>query len=199
MTLYVYTNDVPVADNNPSVDQPSMTVNTASIDGIIATDHVGFNTNGPIGPPYGGGGQHLQVTFNGNNVPAVQPTGPQAGNYYPPELFTNQVGSLPQLFYYSGSPTQSASQYVNSSNGSTMCLGGIIIKWGVFALTNTISTPISFATAFPNACYSIVVSNTSGLATDVVGVLLPFGTSQFNAKRSFTGGPSNYSYIAIGW
>lgn len=66
--------NIPASTHNPSADQPLMLVNNASTDGIISVDHVGFNTNGPVPGPQGGGGQHLQVTFNGNNVPTSTPT-----------------------------------------------------------------------------------------------------------------------------
>ena len=61
---FTYNLNIPFAPNNPSADQPLMETNTNSINNLLAVDHVSFNTLG--------GGQHLQVTFNSENVPGVQ-------------------------------------------------------------------------------------------------------------------------------
>lgn len=63
---FSYNNAIPGANNPPTNDQPGMLQNAASIFSLVAVDHVGFNT--------AGGGQHLQVTFNGIHVPSA-PTG----------------------------------------------------------------------------------------------------------------------------
>jgi hypothetical protein len=144
MTAFVYTSGLPNPPDNPSNDVSNMQQNTNSINGIIAVDHVGFNTTGPAGT---GGGQHLQVTFNGNNVPTVPTTNPI--------LFANLVGSLGQLFFYSGSATNTSAQYANGSNGSTFLFGGNILKWGQFTMSAGTQT-ITYAgltpplTPFPN-------------------------------------------------
>jgi|SRR5579872_2653980 len=119
MTNFTYTSPLPVATNDPSVDQPNMTVNNTSNAGIWEVDHVGFNENN--------GGTHLQVSFSSNNVPTVPTTFPTA--------FTNTVGSLPQLFFYSGDATQSSGQYSTASNFSTFLLGGMILKGGSLTMT----------------------------------------------------------------
>jgi len=88
MTTFPYTEDIPDPPHNPSSDVPNMKTNTNSISGILEVDHVGFNA--------ANGGQHLQVTFEGNNIPASQPAALQS------VLYTN-VGvadaSHPQLFW----------------------------------------------------------------------------------------------------
>lgn len=172
---FPYTTNTPFATHNPSIDQPDMETNTNSISGIIAVDHVGFNTVG--------GGQHNQVTFNANHVP-VTPTAP-------PVLFTNMVGSLPQLFFYSGS---SFNQYVNASHGSTYLLGGIILKWGSGALSGA---PTVFTNPFPNNCYAVVITGTSTLYTGgfVATALTP---SQFTSVRTSGSGATGFFYVAIG-
>ncbi len=67
-----FNSSIPAANNNPSVDQPDMLTNNQSTDGILAVDHVSFNT--------ANGGQHKQVTFNNKNVPGAQ-TDPQSVLY----------------------------------------------------------------------------------------------------------------------
>ena len=73
---FTFSTTVPAAPNNPSVDQPDMLQNNVATNGIVAVDHITFNTLG--------GGQHKQVTFNSKNVPAAQ-TDPQS------TLYTNNI------------------------------------------------------------------------------------------------------------
>ena len=90
-----YNINEPAANVYPGDSQPRMLVNTSSISTIISVDHVGFNTPG--------GGQHEQVTFNGNNVPAapvgvisVLYTNDGIANPPVPELFwKNSQATLP--------------------------------------------------------------------------------------------------------
>ncbi len=88
---------VPNPPNNPSVDVPDMLTNAQSIQSIIGTDHVSFNTTGPVGSPQGIGGQHLRVSFNGKNTPpgGTTPTDPFS------TLYTNSgnASTVSQLFY----------------------------------------------------------------------------------------------------
>jgi hypothetical protein len=97
MTSFTYTNGVPDGPDNPSTDQPNMKTNTNSISGLIAVDHVGFNSIGPSGT---GGGQHLQVAFNGKNVPGAQ-TDPTS------TLYTNSglATSISELYYVNQNAT----------------------------------------------------------------------------------------------
>jgi len=64
---FSFSTTIPAANNDPSDDQPIMLTNNGSIAGLIAVNHIGFNTTG--------GGQHKFVEFNGNNAPS-----PPAGN-----------------------------------------------------------------------------------------------------------------------
>jgi hypothetical protein len=155
---FTYVNIVPASGDNPSVDQPNMLTNTTSVNAWVAQDHYGFNTAGPTN---NFGGLHQQVTFAANNVP-TPPTSP-------PVLFTNTVGSIPQLFFYSGSAAQSSNQYVlgslGSGKGSILLFGGIIVKW-FSANINASSLAVNFATglslnAFPNSVQGALVTTQS--------------------------------------
>jgi hypothetical protein len=177
-----YIPNIPLSTNNPSVDQPNMETNTNSISSWVAVDHVGFNVSSPEVS-----GQHLQVTFNSNNVPTT-PTSP-------PVLFTNTVGSLPQLFFYSGASTN---QYTNGVNGSTFLLGGMILKWGGGTANSGAGTTNSFASAFPNACYQVIVCSTDPSFTGQISVTST-STGSFVCKRNSGSGVTGISYIAIGY
>ncbi len=178
---FSYSTTIPATNNDPADDQPQIQTNFASISGLISTDHVGFNVSG--------GGQHEQVTFNANNVPSPPVS--------PPVLFTNTVAAIPQLFFYSGDSAHSSSQYVASGNGSTFALGGIIFKWGNTGVVSDNSN-VSFASAFPNNCYAVLLTivdpNASSKTINVKTGSLT--TSQFTVRVS-TGSISAY-YLAIG-
>lgn len=106
---FTFSTAVPAPNNDPSVDQPDMLINNQSTDGILAVDHISFNT--------ANGGQHKQVTFNNKNVPVAQ-TDPQS------VLYTNSGTASPvsQMFYrnqngiFQVSPIK-AWAYVNSAGG----------------------------------------------------------------------------------
>ena len=50
---FSFTTTQPAANNNPSTDQPDMLTNNVSTNGILAVDHISFNT--------ANGGNHLQT------------------------------------------------------------------------------------------------------------------------------------------
>lgn len=146
MTNFTYNSSIPASDHNPSADQPIMQTNALSIAGLVAVDHVGFGVNN--------GGQHTQITFNqdASYVPTNFPVNP-------PELFTNTVSGIPQLFFYSGSQANSANQYTIASNGSIVLFGGIIMKWAIVTADSTSKTLASLGlNDFPNAVYGAVAS-----------------------------------------
>ncbi len=64
MTNFNYNNAVPAPNNNPSVDQPDMLINTQSIELLLEVDHISFRTED--------GGTHKQVTFSSKNTPGAQ-------------------------------------------------------------------------------------------------------------------------------
>lgn len=177
----------PAMNDKPTNDQPTMQSNFSSIKTLIDIDHVDFSS-----ASYG---QHLQVTFGSNNIPGIFPTSP-------PILFTNNdAGSVPQLFYYAGQSGTSATQYYTS--GSTMALGGIILKWG----TATVSggpTAVDFSSAFPNACQAVVATAVnSGTNANNYVYVSNFTTMGFNATgvlRTATNQATStpFYYIAIG-
>lgn len=179
---------IPNPPNDPADDVSTMQTNAGSISSIIAVDHVGFNV--------AGGGQHAQVTFNANNVPTLPAS--------PPVLFTdlpsNHSGSpsYPELFFYSGSVAQSSSQYSLGGIGSTLLLGGVILKWGNFTMGSGITSfNVVFAGDFPNNKFTVVVSATSGNANDVISASVDSNKHQFTATRAITNALPYY-YIAIG-
>jgi hypothetical protein len=173
MTAFSYNIGVPAGPNNPSVDQPSMLTNTISINNIWNVDHVGFNSTGPAATS---GGQHLQISFNGKNVPGALPTDPLS------ILYTN-VGSastISQMFF----ANQSGTFPVNA-----------IRAFGSFVTTNS-PTPPSFLNQFnvnvgavtrPAGSYVIPLV-VNAVASDNVVVMITNSNGAATNSYSFAGG-----------
>lgn len=163
MVNFSFFSSIPQPDDNPTDSQTQILQNFTAIGSSTGPgswttqDHYGFGT--------GSDGQHKQITFAGNFVP-TSPTSP-------PVLFTNNDAfSIPQLFYYTGTANQSANQYVASNNGSTMLMGGIVLKWGF----NNGASPVTFAPAFPHACFNVqITSYATPVQFDVTGSLATTG------------------------
>lgn len=181
MTNWAYDDTEPAANSTPSYSQPLMLTNTQSIEGLIAVDHVGFNANN--------GGQHKAIEFNQDA--SYVPTPPVS----PPQLFTNTVAGLPQLFYYSGDAAHSSNQYVNNANGSTFLFGGMILKWGNVTIGST-ATTVTFPVSFPNGCYAVVLTANNGSVPTTFAVTATTAAN-FTAKGNVVN--PNVFYMAIGY
>jgi len=72
MSNFEFNVSVPATDNNPSVDQPQMLINTTSENSIWAVDHISYNSNN--------GGTHLQTSFSNFQTNPVLPSDPGANN-----------------------------------------------------------------------------------------------------------------------
>ncbi len=151
----------PATNNRPTNDQPIMQSNFASLKTLIDVDHTDFSS-----PYYG---EHDQVTFSSNNVPGL-PTPLDASGNNQGVLFTQAPIAgvkINQLFYYAGNATETTDVYDNSgANGSTMLLGGIIMKWGSFASAagGGLQPAVAFTKKFPNACFNVQLTFQSAAA-----------------------------------
>lgn len=188
MTI-AYNTGIPAGPHNPSADQPLMLTNTNNIATYVAVDHVAFNT--------AGSGQHKQVTFNAANPPASDPI-------TPPVLFTNTQdgqanalpGNLAQLFFYTGVAATVEEQYVSLATGSALLMGGIIMKWGTGTFKESPGVGNNFSFAFPNNCFSVVVSPMN--TTYQFSISVTFTKTGFTAVRTNGSGTQDLTYIAIG-
>lgn len=148
MANFPYDSTVPAANHAPKNDQPTMQTNAASISGLIAVDHVGFNSGSTPG------GYHKVVHFNnqGSDPGVVAGVG---------QLYTKTASADQQLFYESGNGviTQLTGPNAPSSNtnGYTWLPGNILLQWGIVNTTSSSGT-VTFATSnisFPNNCFCI--------------------------------------------
>lgn len=188
-----YNPSLPNPPDDPADDVYGMQQNSTSISQILAVDHVGFND--PLG------GTHEQVTFN----TVTPPTPPVT----PPVLFVAPTAPfalpLKQLFFYSGNAIQSSLQYNNSSQGSVVLMGGMILKWGSQGLPSGAST-VTFPQAFPLQCLQVFawsIDTGSATAANTYVYARSPSASGFNAlsvKRvEQTAVASTCGYFAIGY
>lgn len=171
--MVTYNLNIPAGPNNPSNDQPKMQTNTNAIQTLISVDHVGFNTNGT--PPNGVGGHHLQVSFDGKNVPGVQ-TDPQS------VLYTNSgvASTVSEVFF---------------RNQNRIFQMSVIKAWA-FSLNATAAPPtqsfnVTSVTKIALGRYDVVL--TAGAVTSAnFGVLV---SAQSGTSLGFT---SSYSITGVG-
>ena len=190
MTSFSFNTAIPANPNNPSNDQPDMLQNNVATDGILAVNHISFNALN--------GGQHTRIDFNVDPGFPYTPPGPP----FNPSLFVkNPAGgpaTPPELFYYAGTAAQTSGQYTSASNGSTMLLGGIIIKWfTITALVNTNDYLLSsYGLAdFPNNGFAAWGQQITG-NSDSVFIIQSLNSSMITARK--ISGNGNYFIFMIG-
>jgi hypothetical protein len=209
MPYFGYTDPCPVATNNPSVDQPNMTINTHSVLGIMAVDHFGFDNNN--------GGWHQKVTLiNGTAAPGTLANQSILFNFFNGNGLAFQVAGqmagagFASLYNFNNAP--GITLPVAAVNGYT-CLPGpgqnsIIFQWGQFtrgASWPTSVQTLSFATAninFPGGCFN-VITNFTGPNSSTTGDISIVSVSKSNFMWQFTGSSSSsltgFYWIAIGY
>lgn len=158
MANFPYTDDIPLATNNPSQDQPDMKINTNSIDSLIAVDHVSFNTNN--------GGYHTLIHAISQTTPFTN-----VGQIYTQDVTTNSTVSNTdtQQFYTSQNGVISQLTGALTTNTATsdgwQWVGSVLLQWGFVSIsTQTSTNTVTFkdrvagAIPFPNNCFSITSS-----------------------------------------
>lgn len=188
MPNLIYTRDIPHSDHNPSNDQGPMEVNTNSIDTLIAADHFSFNDNK--------GGRHKQVTLTNEAAPGFgEGNGVLYANLFQGQswpFWQNGLGST--LIVGPTTPT--------ANNGTVFLSGGIVIKWGtVSPVVNQTLTGVTFAPAFPTACFVVLVTEKRTASPNGVDqVYVNAKTAGNFAYYSTTNGVgfASFDWIAIG-
>lgn len=192
MTLFDYTTNIPFANNPPSVDQPNMEINTNSIDGIIAVDHVGFNSNN--------GGYHTDIHMIPQGSDPAQIT--DIGQIYTKTVTFNGKTDA-ALFYRSGTTLSSSNSLTQitapkgtsaSANGYAFLPGGIIMQWGQFLSSfgsGTTTGSVNFNISFPNGSFSITTAPLGSNSN------LPSQEATAGIRQSSLGSASSFDYIFV--
>lgn len=225
MATYNYDTTVPAANNAPKNDQPVMQTNTASISGIIAEDHIGFNTpNGGyhkvIHQLTGAGTQNLTRSGAGAvyaNIPANIANVNQiiAGQYTP-----DTSGGTADTQLFSLSSGNIISQFTGFSLGDLedgwQWLGGVLLQWGragdgtvtsgSFASGHaegqvTFQNRVTGAIPFPNNCFIVLTVpqyTTAGIPNGAGGVAINRATLSTNSF-DYTFNSNSSQYVGFYW
>ena len=212
MANYPYTRDLPVANNDPGVDQPLMTQNTNSTDSLINEDHYSFGQNN--------GGFHKQVRMP---VLAAKPTGliGSSGTNYVKQV-NNGDGLQAQEFYTNGAsggeyqitrtdntnfPTfglMTAFQYnaapvINGEAGWTFLPGGLRLQYGTITVTSNMAYIVSFPINY-SSVFTVLAEYQNNVATFSSGQLKFYNNSGFTFEVYATNGASikQINWWAIG-
>jgi len=200
--FFTYNENIPAANNNPSVDQPNMQTNTNSIDSIIDVDHFSFETNFD--------GTHKQVQLRDTaGINGAIPAGLQGNGWE--TLYTSATAGVGELWFVrgaAGTGIQLTGPGTPSvvANGYTFLPGGILLQWGtvtgIAGVTHVQSNTL-FNIPFPNAC--LVVNATpkpiaGGVTSQATISINTLSTTQFNWVYNKDTGTSYtaFSWIAIG-
>ncbi len=189
MTNYAYTDNIPASQNNPSVDQPKMKVNTKSIKDIIGEDHVTFSANNggfhkksryvntvgfPLGLQAGIGTLYTKLAIStGASLESelfyISDTGdPAPGPTRDYQLTRTITGSFP-LF---AKNTQNYNAQGNHLTGGwTFLPGGMLMQYGFISIPAPNQT-IKFPVPFNNIPFSIQLTSeaTAGGNSPAFGV-----------------------------
>ncbi len=193
MATYSYNRDIPEANNDPSVDQPDMKINTNSIDDLINVDHVSFELPN--------GGLHRQVTLL-NKTSVANPTGQLNaftfnGNTWP--VWTNALGNTFML----------SRATLALQEGSCSLPGGLTMQWGrqmtsiSGVTTGTINYPVSFLSAVyvvtttplhSNAAPPLAACSVSARTSSLTSLTSFQWRAEYQGAIAYEG----FSWIAIG-
>ncbi len=183
MPTFNFSDTTPVAANPPSTSPNDFVRNFTSIDGLLSVDHVSFNA--------ANGGCHNQSTY------LAQSSNPTTSSGQITHFAKTTAGKTEEYVIRDGSATpiqMTTGNVTVAASGTTFLPGGILLQWGPCNANGT-GVSNSFATAFPNHCYSVVVVGTNfSQPTNVIKVT-SVSVSAFTAKSTL--GESGY-YIAIG-
>lgn len=183
----VYNNNIPQPTDLISSSQPQILGNFNIIDSNVTGTGTGFSRNHVTMLDGTRGGLHFRVDFNAvTTTPSVVVF---VGSAYV-KTVTNA-----ELFYVNDTQDmQITNSLLLASNSEGMLPGGVQIKGGT-CNSNGSGIVNNFTTAFPNNCFSVVVSGTNGgQPTNKISVTAK-STASFTLKSAL--GEACY-YIAIG-
>ena len=196
MTDFDYTLNVPNPPNRPSQDVANMQINTNSIAGIIAQDHIGFGENN--------GGYHTVI----HSIPTNTPTAVYADMLL--QAPANIVGVeqvFPLLYKPNTSPASAADTQLfsrtgaggisqltgNNAQANGWCwIGGILLQWGVvqanpanvegtfpdgIRTANTVTFQSAQGIPFPRQIFNVQTTPIYNSTTSGTGGSTPNGTT----------------------
>lgn len=191
MSTFAFSTSIPAANNSPADDQPYMLSNNSSTSGIIAIDHVGFNTSN--------GGYHKQITFSANQSAPGYGTGVS-------DLFVNLSSSISQLFFQNSAGTVQLTglPITSTSTGGGTCWGittpwGLKLNFGQSVISVNSSQTITYAVAFSSTVYSTLVTLNSNAPNGSSVTVSGGSTTGITIYRNqLPAGSATVFYLSIG-
>lgn len=178
-----FQSNIPLASDLLSVSQNDIKNNFEAIGTAFPINHVDFNDSGA--------GKHKYVEMpNQGSDPA--------GAASEMTLFSKLAGGASQVHYIrdAGSAVQFTGRDPSAgTSGETFLPGGLLLKWGQIAAAGN-GVVQNFPTAFPNNCYSVVVTINIGSTLSNIGIN-GFTRSGFTFRTTAAGNVP-ITYIAIG-
>lgn len=177
-----FTPNIPASGQTLGSSRDQILQNFSNYNTVVSQDHVSPNSSGQ--------GKHNQSTYPEQ---AANPT--TLANEG--AVYTKAASAVTELFFRresNGTAIQmTVGDPIAAANGSTFLPGGIIMKWGTQVLPTNVSTPVVYASAFPNNMFSLIVKTKGGGANMTYTIPTPLvGFSAISNP-----GDTIY-YIAIG-
>jgi hypothetical protein len=194
-----YNENVPVATNDPGVDQPKLTENTNSTSQLISQDHIGFGTDGSGFHKYLHLFRQLTVPEGFTNYGSFYTKNDSGINLFFSNSDTLNEYKLTKVDNTNFSTFGLMTAYSNGTTGEfgwTFLPGGIRVLYGltnINAVSTTVIFPIPFSTVF------VVLPIYLSVATNREWRLAQFNNTDFTLTLSntFPVG-SQISWMAIG-
>ncbi len=177
---YPYNNNVPNPPDDPGDDVGDMNQNTKSIQNLIITDHIDFNT--------AGSGAHNRSQYKVINRAANLPPLNLIGSGYA-TMYSNTNGSIQEELFFTRGGSAVAIQLTTGGSGGpaisgdrgwTFLAGNLVMNFGkadfsAGTITATKATgTVSFLNPYGTSAYSIVLTplgpNNAPVSTTTLGV-----------------------------
>lgn len=190
--MTTYLPSIPNADDLISSSQGQIKTNFTQLNNQFGVDHTEFNNGG-----VNGDGFHKKVTFTAPIAsPSVSST--QGIAYPKTSTIITPSSSNTEMFYKNVTgDIQITSSTLNSAQGEGFIPGGLQVKCGSGAITNTFSnTTVTFTNPFPTATLSVTVTGFSSQTFFFLSAVS--GGASFVANRAGTSGTASFYWIAVG-
>lgn len=185
MTNFDYNEDLPNPPNDPSQDAPGMQVNTNSVAGLIAEDHVGFMLNNGglhnkarlvnqtgMPPPLNVGAGMGTIYTKFIQTLATPPTS-ESTLFYTPDITANEYQMTRSISAFGATFGKNISYFTGTfptnityTGGWTFLPGGMLLQYGVILYATTVnnSFPVTFPVPFTSPAFGVFTQDIS--ATD---------------------------------
>lgn len=196
MPTFAYNTGIPNGPNNPSDDQPLMQTNTNSINSIIGVDHYTFGTGASV--TNGSDGYHKIIHLPPQSTPATIASILQL--FSQNATFASVTDT--QLFYKTGAGGVAQLTGASASTSGYLFTNGLIIQWGLKALSGGGTGILTFTNPFPTNCLwvgaTLQTTAPSGANPNTISIVNTPSNTQVTYNFSGTTSYQGFYWLAIG-